>query len=66
MANIDKTFDAEAIRDTSSHNGTTIYNGEYTIKTIIVENELNQQVSLQCQGSMHDDFTHSFNIIKTD
>ena len=60
--NQEKTFDAEAIRDTSSHNGTTVYNGDFIIKTLIIENELNQIVTMQCQGSAHSDFSNSFNI----
>ena len=60
--NKDKTFDAEAIRDTSSHNGAVIYNGDFIIKTIIIENELNQAIILQCEGSAHSDFSHKFNI----
>jgi hypothetical protein len=60
--NYSKTFDALAIRDTSAHNGTVIFNGEQIIKTLVVENELNQTVSMQCQGSVHADFSNVFDI----
>ena len=60
--NSQNTFTDEAIRDTSAHNGNTVYNGDFQIKTLIIENGLNQQVSLQCQGSGHSDFSNSFNI----
>ena len=60
--NQDKAFDAEAIRDTSNHNGTVLDLFDFQVKTIIVENGLNQQVTLQCQGSAHSDFSNSFNI----
>ena len=58
----EKTFDELEIRNTSSQTGTTVYNGEYTIKTVIVENGLNQAVTLQCQASMHADFSNLFNV----
>jgi hypothetical protein len=60
--NQEKTFDAEAIRDTSSHNGATIPLFDFQLKTIIIENGLNQQVTLQCQASAHADFSNSFNV----
>jgi hypothetical protein len=60
--NTDKTFDGVAIRDTSEHEGIIIYNGNFIIKTIVVENGMNEAVSLQCQGSIHADFSNSFNI----
>lgn len=44
-------FNALAIRDTSAHNGTTSQNFGYRVKTIIVNNGLDQTVTLQCQGS---------------
>jgi len=56
------TFDEKEIRDTNAHNGGTVFNGEYTIKTVIVENDLNQVVTLQCQASMHPDFSSNFNV----
>lgn len=60
--NLSTTFDAEAIRDTSSHNGSTVYNGSFIIKTIIIENGLDEDVTLQCQASMHADFASSFDV----
>jgi len=63
--NTEKTFDALEIRNTSDQTGKTIYNGEYTIKTIIIENGLNQAVTYQCQGSMHSDFSNMFLIGST-
>ena len=60
--NISKTIDALAIRDTSAHDGDTVYNGDFQVKTIIVENSLNQQVSLQCQASANEDFSNYFNV----
>ena len=60
--NTEKTFDAEAIRDTNVHNGTIIDNFDFQLKTIIIENGLNQQITLQCQGSAHSDFSNSFDI----
>lgn len=60
--NQEKTFDALEIRDTNAHNGVVINNFDFQLKTIIIENELDQQVTLQCQGSVHADFSNSFNI----
>ena len=60
--NFEKTFDAEAIRDTSAHNGAVINNYDFQLKTIIIENHLNQIVTLQCEGSAHADFSNKFNI----
>jgi len=60
--NSQNTFTAEAIRDTSSHNGAIVFNGDFVIKTLIIENGLNRSVSLQCQASAHEDFSHAFNV----
>ena len=60
--NTSRTFDDEEIRDKSSHNGSVVFNGDFIIKTLIVENGLNQIVSCQCQGSAHSDFSNSFDI----
>ena len=60
--NTEKTFDALAIRDTSSHNGSILNLFDFQVKTLIIENSLDQQVTLQCQGSAHADFSNSFNI----
>ena len=60
--NFEKTFDAVSIRNTSAVNGSIINNYDFQLKTIIIENHLNQTVTLQCQGSAHADFSNSFNI----
>jgi hypothetical protein len=53
MANFgeDKVFDALEIRDTSDHNSVISYIGEFTAETIFVCNGLDQEVTLQLQGS---------------
>jgi len=56
------TISAAAIRDTNALNGDVIFNGDFVVKTLIVENGLNQTVTLQCQGSANADFSNSFNI----
>jgi len=63
--NSQNTFTDEAIRNTSSHNGATVFNGDFVVKTLIIENELNQTVTLQCQASAHEDFSNSFNLGST-
>ena len=60
--NSQKTFEDEAIRDTSTHNGATVFNGDFQVKTIIVENSLNQTVTFQCQASANSDFSNSFDV----
>jgi len=60
--NSQNTFTDEAIRDTSSHNGEVVFNGDFIIKTLIIENGLNQEVTLQCQASAHSDFSNHFNV----
>ena len=60
--NKDKAFDALAIRDTSDHTSVEIDNGGFIIKTLIIENSLNQTVSFQCQGSAEASFSNPFNI----
>ena len=60
--NTEKTFDALAIRDTADHTGTTINNFDFQLKTIIVENELNEKVTFQCQASVHADFSNSIDV----
>ena len=59
----DAMFDAEAIRDTSSHNsnGTDAY--ELPVKTLIIQNTLDQIVTLQLQGSR--DNVNFFNVGNT-
>ena len=58
----EKTLDAVQIRDTSAHNGVTVDNQGLMVKTVIIENGLNQPVSLQCQGSASADFLNFFNL----
>ena len=60
--NTQDTFTAEEIRDTNDHNGAVVFNGDFVVKTLIIENGLNQQVTLQCQASAHADFSNSFNV----
>jgi hypothetical protein len=60
--NKQKSIDALAIRDTDAHNGDVVFNGDFVIKTLIIENSLNQTVTFQCQGSANSDFSNSFNI----
>ena len=60
--NTNTTFEDEEIRDTSEHTGSTVANGDFQMKTIIIENGLNQTVTCQCEGSMHSDFATSFEI----
>lgn len=62
LVNQEKTMDALEIRDTSSHNGVSIPMYSFQLKTIIIENTLNQGVTLQCQASAHSDFSNSFNV----
>jgi len=58
----EKTFDELEIRDTNDHNGDTVFNGSFVVKTIIIENSLNQAVTFQCQASMHADFSNNFDV----
>ena len=60
--NTELTFNALEIRDTSAHNGTVINNYDFQLKTIVIENSLDQTVTLQCQASAHSDFSNSFNV----
>ena len=62
--NQEKTFDALEIRDTSSHTGSLINNFDFQLKTIVIENGLNQTVTLQCQASA-DGVNHWFNVGST-
>ncbi len=59
--NSEKTFNALEIRDTSSHNGDVINNYDFQLKTIIIHNHLDQQVTLQCQASI-DGTNNWFNV----
>lgn len=60
--NNERVFDDLEIRDTSDHTSSQVYNGDFVIKTLIIENNLNQTVALQCQGSANPDFSNPFNI----
>lgn len=60
--NSETAFNALAIRDTSAHNGAVIPLFDFQLKTIIVENGLDQQVTLQVQASAHADFSSYFNV----
>jgi len=60
--NSQNTFTDEEIRDTSSHNGDVVFNGDFVIKTLVIENGLDQTVTLQCQASANSDFSNSFNV----
>jgi hypothetical protein len=51
---------ALAIRDTSPHNSNNSVNFGYKVKTIIINNQLDQAVTCQCQGSR--DGTNWFNV----
>jgi len=62
LTGTEKVFDAEEIRDTSTHNGNIVHLGEFRLKTIIIENGLDQQTTFQCQASAHADFSNSFNV----
>ena len=42
---------ALAIRDTSNHNSNNSVNFGYKVKTIIIDNQLDQSIVCQCQGS---------------
>jgi hypothetical protein len=53
-------FDAEAIRDTSDHWSILLDNRGYRLKTIIIENGLNQQATFECWASRNSDFSNSF------
>lgn len=53
-------FEEESIRDTNAHTSTSIPSNELPIKTLIINNGLNQTVSLQMQASRDD--TNWFNV----
>lgn len=57
-----RPISALAIRDTSSHMSDVVFNGDFIIKTLVIENGLNQAVTFQCQGSANSDFSNPFNI----
>ena len=69
VADRDKVFTAEAIRDTSAHNSTKSNTGEFNAETIVVHNGLDKTVTIQLQGSVDDstwiDIGNSFNVDAT-
>lgn len=64
MSQISETlvFDEEAIRDTSHYYSVISDNVSFQIKTLIIENSLNQALTAQCWGSRHEDMSNSFAI----
>ena len=62
LVNQEKTFDAEAIRDTNTHNGTAINMYNFQLKTIMIHNHLDQQVTLQCQADVASGFSDPVNV----
>jgi hypothetical protein len=62
LSSEDKIIDALAVRDTSNHNSSGSENKGYIPKTIIVHNGLNQQVSIQVQGSVDDTFNNPLTV----
>ena len=56
----DTMFDGEAIRDTDAHNSATVPAHELPIKTLIINNGLNQTATCQVQASR--DATNWFNV----
>lgn len=53
----DKIFDALAITDTSNHDSSISDNRFFIPRTILIENTLNQSVTITVQGSRYADFT---------
>jgi len=53
----DKIENNNQIRDTAEYTSTVSDNRGYVPKTIIIENGLDQQVSVQCEGSRDSSFT---------
>ena len=62
QVNQDNTIESLEIRDTNAHNGTIIDLHDFQLKTIIIENSLDEDVSLQCQACAEADFVKSFNV----
>ena len=59
---VDKSFDALAIRDTSNHNSNVSDHRVFSPKTIAVCNKLDKTVTFQLQGSFAEAFTEVFDI----
>lgn len=55
-------FDAVAIRDTAVYTSAVIDAEGYQNKTLVVENTLNQELTLTCEGSARADFSVYFTI----
>jgi len=60
--NQQRTINALAIRDTDAHNGDVVFNGDFVIKTLVIENGLDKAVYFQCQASANSDFSNYFNV----
>lgn len=58
----DKAFDTELIRDTSSKISTVINSEGFIPKTLAISNKLDEDVTLQLQGSPLEDFSEIFDI----
>ena len=69
MADKDQLFTAEAIRDTASHDSAHAHTGEFIAQTIVIQNGLDQQVTLQLQGTVDEsvwfDIGNTFNVAAT-
>ena len=63
--NKDLAFNELEIRDTNDHTSVEINNGDFVIKTLIIQNSLNQAVTFQCQGSAEASFDNPFDIGST-
>jgi len=65
----DQVFSAEAIRDTADHNSVGSDTGEFTAETIVIHNSLDQQVTIQLQGTVDSlvwiDIGNTFNVAAT-
>jgi len=62
LSNEEKVIDALAVRDTSNHNSSVSENKGFIPKSIIVHNGLNQQVSIQVEGSIDDTFNNPLTV----
>lgn len=59
---IDKPFDALAIRDTAEHNSSVSNHQQFSPKTIAICNKLNQTTTFQLEGSFNSSFAEVFDI----
>ena len=60
-----QVFNALAIRDTSNHFSDAADSFDATLKTILIENGLNQTVTFQLEGSRDEAFTKPINVGNT-